>query len=174
MTRLRISAHDLEIETGRYLNKLRDERTCKWCQNFKNVDITESEEHFLYDCDSYLENRRGLIENLTNVPCDTETGRLISTNTNINISSIKQIFMNLISSHTTDHFDDSDILTMHFKRLHPAHEHFQAFNHLRSYISNTACAYVNRCFEKRNEYHGELEASATVINTIDIRIIRDF
>ena len=31
LTQLRISAHDLNIETGRYLQQSREERLCEWC-----------------------------------------------------------------------------------------------------------------------------------------------
>ena len=44
LTRLRISAHTLEIERGRYKKLKREERLCKAC--FK----TEVEPHFLLDC----------------------------------------------------------------------------------------------------------------------------
>ena len=44
LTRLRISAHILEIESGRYKKLKREERLCKAC--FK----TEDEPHFLLDC----------------------------------------------------------------------------------------------------------------------------
>ena len=111
-----------------------------------------------------------LIKNLKNVPGDTETGRLIKNGPNISVSSIKHTLMKLISPHTTDHFDENDVLTMHFKRLHSTHADYEPSNHLRSYISNTACAYINRCFEKRKKYLEE--ASAKIINAIDINIIR--
>ena len=44
LARLRISAHTLEIESGRYKKLKREERLCKAC--FK----TEVEPHFLLDC----------------------------------------------------------------------------------------------------------------------------
>jgi hypothetical protein len=42
-SKFRISAHNLEIEMGRYKNKPRDERLCSGCLKVKN------EVHFLFD-----------------------------------------------------------------------------------------------------------------------------
>jgi hypothetical protein len=46
LTRLRISAHKLEIEAGRYLKKKEAERLCRLCDS----KAVENEEHFLFDC----------------------------------------------------------------------------------------------------------------------------
>ena len=51
LTRLRISAHTLEIESGRYKKLKREERLCKAC--FK----TEDEPHFLLDCNLLIINK---------------------------------------------------------------------------------------------------------------------
>ena len=58
LTQLRISAHDLKIETGRYLNLTREERICKWCQLVLNKNVVENEHHFLLECDLYNVPRR--------------------------------------------------------------------------------------------------------------------
>ena len=42
-TQLRISAHDLEIERGRYANVPRDERICTWCNTSMGAKIVEDE-----------------------------------------------------------------------------------------------------------------------------------
>jgi sorting nexin-29 len=170
LTRLRISAHDLELERGRYSNIPRVDRICKFCLASKNVKITESEEHFLFDCDFYLDYRNKFMDNIKNVPNETKTGQHVRTISDIPFTpmSIKPTLMKLISPHTTDQFDESDPLTMHFKRLPSTHADFDAHNHLRSYLSNTVCAYVNRCFEKRKQF---LEiASAKVITVFDINL----
>ena len=44
LTRLRLSAHNLEIEAGRYLNIERENRFCKIC----NIRVVESESIFFY------------------------------------------------------------------------------------------------------------------------------
>ena len=61
ITKLRISAHSLEIETGRYNskknNKIRQkqqQRICKHCE----LEKIEDEEHVLLFCPKYEENRK--------------------------------------------------------------------------------------------------------------------
>ena len=49
LVRLRISSHELWIETGRYDKIPRDERLCSLC----NCNKIEDETHFLLDCPSY-------------------------------------------------------------------------------------------------------------------------
>ena len=48
-TRFRVSAHDLEIERGRYKNIESDNRTCKHSQTLEKED----EFHFLIACPKY-------------------------------------------------------------------------------------------------------------------------
>ena len=54
LTRLRISAHKLQIEVGRYCNSIipRDERFCINCKN-----VVEDEHHFLFVCPLYKQLR---------------------------------------------------------------------------------------------------------------------
>ena len=47
LCRLRISAHDLQIERGRYANIAREDRKCRTC------GVVEDELHFLNDCTRY-------------------------------------------------------------------------------------------------------------------------
>ena len=64
-TKLRISAHNLAIETGRYTNVSslknsdRDKRLCFHCK-----ENTESEYHLIFECKLYINARDLLIENL--------------------------------------------------------------------------------------------------------------
>ena len=51
MTRLRISAHRLEIERGRYNQTPVEQRLCPWCKLVLNSEVTEDETHFLQHCD---------------------------------------------------------------------------------------------------------------------------
>ena len=53
-TRYRLSAHDLEIEKGRYPNINSDDRICKNCQTFEKDD----EFHFLITCPKYSAQRK--------------------------------------------------------------------------------------------------------------------
>ena len=48
LTNMRISAHDLHIETGRYCNIPPDERKCPFC-----ISKIEAEEHALLRCPTY-------------------------------------------------------------------------------------------------------------------------
>lgn len=73
LTRLRISAHDLEIERGRYqiqkqnnsddkeknknMRKSREERTCRYCMEVLHIKATECENHVLNDCLLYIKHR---------------------------------------------------------------------------------------------------------------------
>ena len=67
-TQLRISAHDLEIERGRYANVPRDERICTWCNTSMGAKIVEDESHMLYECDMYEDIRAKLITRLNRSP----------------------------------------------------------------------------------------------------------
>ena len=69
LTKLRISAHRLHIETGRYkkydkvsktyINTPREERTCSSCTN-----KIEDEYHFLFECSKNLDLREKFFENI--------------------------------------------------------------------------------------------------------------
>ena len=54
ITRLRISAHNLNIERGRYKGLAIAQRVCKYCQNEMNID---DELHFLNKCKTFLTSR---------------------------------------------------------------------------------------------------------------------
>jgi len=49
LTKLRISAHDLEIERGRYKGEIVEERLCQLC----SAGVLEDELHFFTDCKRY-------------------------------------------------------------------------------------------------------------------------
>jgi hypothetical protein len=53
ITRYRINSHVLNIESGRYVNIVRNERICTMC-NKKSV---EDEYHFILECDRYTDIR---------------------------------------------------------------------------------------------------------------------
>ena len=101
LTRLRISAHNLAVETGRYTNTKAsksnesDKRSCFHCK------ITESEFHLVFECPLYHEARKKLVEHLHDCTCisfqatnelfcnimscldgDTEVGRILCTYVN--------------------------------------------------------------------------------------------
>ncbi|NRB81826.1 MAG: endonuclease/exonuclease/phosphatase family protein [Saccharospirillaceae bacterium] len=53
LTKLRTSAHELEIEMGRRKGLSRNKRHCKWCLLSMNKEILEDEIHLLNVCDLY-------------------------------------------------------------------------------------------------------------------------
>ena len=53
LSRFRLSSHQLEIETGRYVGLERDERLCRKC----NTRMVEDEYHFLLICPHYNDIR---------------------------------------------------------------------------------------------------------------------
>ncbi len=73
MTRLRISAHRLEIEIGRRNGAARAERICTWCDITLGVPIIENEIHFLDQCDLNASKRRVLFDKLTHLKTQTST-----------------------------------------------------------------------------------------------------
>ena len=56
MTKLRLSGHRLEIETGRYSNTAAETRLCSYCQ-FTGQETVEDEMHFLLRCPMVSEIR---------------------------------------------------------------------------------------------------------------------
>lgn len=61
LTRFRVSAHDLEIEKGRYKKLKAENRVCKNCQTLEKED----EFHFLITCPKYLAEREILFSYTT-------------------------------------------------------------------------------------------------------------
>lgn len=63
VTKLRICAHRLEIETGRYKNIQRIHRTCKFC----DTDAIEDEVHFICTCPAFSRTREQFFQKITNI-----------------------------------------------------------------------------------------------------------
>lgn len=61
LAKLRLSAHNFEIERGRYMQVNREERLCKLCHN-KNI---EDEKHFILHCTKDESQRNVLISKLS-------------------------------------------------------------------------------------------------------------
>ena len=60
VTKLRLSNHKLNIETGRHKNQPKHLRFCPFCPNY-----VESEVHFLIECNTYKTLRQQIIHELT-------------------------------------------------------------------------------------------------------------
>ena len=67
LTRLRISAHRLEIELGRRSGIPRQNRTCKWCTRNSLTNEIEDESHFLNVCSSNNNIRNILISKVNSL-----------------------------------------------------------------------------------------------------------
>lgn len=61
LSRLRLSSHSLEIEVGRYNGTVRENRICKLC----NLNVVESEYHFVSVCPTLRTLRTQYLENMT-------------------------------------------------------------------------------------------------------------
>ena len=68
LTRLRISAHNLYIERGRYVRPPipREERFCIFCKINYNTSITESESHVISDCCLYNHTQHDILLSMPN------------------------------------------------------------------------------------------------------------
>ena len=90
MCKLRISAHPLRIEYGRYKNIERSERICLYCTQGR----IEDEQHFITECNLYQSIRETMYLNLTKTCSNFE-------NMN-NVSKFIWLFTN----------EDSNVLTL--------------------------------------------------------------
>ena len=182
-TKIRISAHDLEIETGRYNRPIktpRNERICKWCNLSTGTSQIENENHMLFTCDLYAPIRSKLVNTLR---CTVNKAISNSTNNsnqeletirtafeNISIPSLYKDFPKLqsASKETTLTFNDffinitspsqhvalHDPLQYHFTQKSRQNSTF--LEYIRSYIQNALASFTRRCFEKRDAFIKEL------------------
>ena len=58
ITKIRLSSHNLFIETGRYIGIVRNERKCIWC----SLNVLEDEFHFVLQCAKYNDLRKKYIK----------------------------------------------------------------------------------------------------------------
>ena len=64
LAEIRLSAHNLEIERGRYSKTPREQRLCKFCAE-QGTSIVEDELHFLLQCPLYKDKRDILLGTVT-------------------------------------------------------------------------------------------------------------
>ena len=67
MAQLRLSAHCLQIEKGRYIGTPRELRSCPYCKVALGTDIVETESHVLDECDFYETERQKLRNQLMQI-----------------------------------------------------------------------------------------------------------
>ena len=83
LSRLRLCSHSLEIESGRYNNIDRTDRICKLC----NMNVVESEFHFVLCCPLYTELRRKY-----NMPCAWSTiNKFVNIMSSNNVKCIRNL-----------------------------------------------------------------------------------
>ena len=151
-TKLRISAHDLQIERGRYINLTREQRLCSWCKTSMGLSVIEDENHVLYECDLYSKFRSKLINNLTKTQ-KIEGCESLPPNVQITVSNIKTHLMKILSPNlATDQQPNENSPNFHCSRslnLKPGTHAFTTFQKRRSYAVNCVCTFFLHCFEER-------------------------
>ena len=73
ITRIRISAHRLEVELGRRNKIPRIERTCSWCEKQLGTRNVEDEHHFLVHCNLYEPSRNKVHKKIHDILHDQST-----------------------------------------------------------------------------------------------------
>lgn len=79
LTKLRISAHDLCIEEGRYNNIPRYQRICKWCMLTTKTANVEDEIHVLNECDLYAKHRAKLTNQVNSMQPSSSINQVAAT-----------------------------------------------------------------------------------------------
>ena len=173
-TQFRISAHDLQIERGRYLNLPRDERVCTWCKTTLGLNIIEDETHTLFDCDLYSTLRNKLIDSINKYSKEDQTGELptqspAENETIITHSNLKDNLMHLLSPNCpkTNNTSTSNISTFINRPTSNNPER-------RTRVINSICTYLLKSSEERkklldsardlNRARSHINADTLVIN----------
>ena len=177
-SKLRISAHNLEIEQGRYTNTPRHERICKWCKLSIGSEMVEDEHHFLHDCDLYNDLRLKLISNLNKSPLINNTDNTDShLQLNINNSSLKYNLMSLLSPYTDTNIteNNTNMINHHHKAILNKHirqnmgsDESKSSVQRHSFILNCVSTFMYRAIEKRQKFMSDLKVREVNANTIII------
>ena len=159
ITRLRISAHDLEIETGRYSNTARENRICKWCLITLSDNFIENETHVLYHCDLYAELRTKLIKTLNHSYPTNNSPITLNFNTSTFLAS-EHTLMNLLSPNvdTEIEYDIENPILYHHNQNNDQHSP----QTLRSYILNAIGSFIAKCFDKRWSFLTDIKKTDTI------------
>ena len=185
-TQLRISAHKLLIEQGRYINLPRDLRICSWCDSSMGVKTIENENHMLYECDFYSKLRSKLMSNLNNIPFSftpDESGIIPSSHVfDINPLNLKHHLMSILSPNNPNPSGDNSMGDWR-KELH-SHQalnikfkspSYFTFYERRSYAVNNVCTFILKCFEERDklaEFTRKSPTNAHTSNNVIINLLR--
>ena len=132
LTRLRISAHHLEIEKGRHKNVARENRICTWCKLCMGQDVIENENHLLNECDLYEANRKVTLQKLSSSFLTSSHSTYTSTHPHFTTSSHSDNIITLLPPH--DHLEDT-------KNAH---------------FYQTLARFITICFKRRKQLHESL------------------
>ena len=174
-TKLRISAHDLAIEKGRYSNIARGDRICHWCQTSMGVRVTEDEEHVLFKCDLYaglFQKLNTRLKNSPPLPYYTHDHSHSQIHTDSNDIKILSNLMNLLSPHTLKTTSSHNHQLSSYHQI-PSTQNLtdsfkDTFAFRRDYIINCITSYINKVFTKRSKYLKSIKDNNIMSNTIVI------
>ena len=156
LTKLRTSAHELQIELGRRKGIARQERHCKWCKLSMNIEIVEDEDHLLHKCDLYSSIRQNALNKLSDITQSNisytsnfmELLNHVNHNSSLNSSqpqSITQHNNAIQTHHMTQHHSDKSTNTrsnLHFGINVPSPSTF---------LSRTIAKFTTLCFDQRKK-----------------------
>ena len=181
-TQLRISAHDLQIERGRYSNTPRENRICTWCQTSMGISKIEDESHVLYECDLYAKYRSKLITNLNKTPVLEDCEHIqVTPSLGITTSNLKSTLMPILTPNCTEYCDPQNINFhphIHICQASEIKPNTPAFTSLlrrRSYAINCVCTYVFKCSEERKTFFESAKKSMIDerrFNKVTINLLR--
>ena len=187
-TQLRISAHDYEIERGRYKNIARESRYCLWCKASMNLDIVEDENHVLFSCDLYQKHRIKMLNCLNNLFKNfnrTHTDSNLKIETELNLVNLGSHLMSLLSPNTPisppdEHCETNKISksihTTFIDNLDQNTSVSESLNnslkHRQSYVINCVSTFIFHCSEEKRNFTESLRASENCANNIRVNIIR--
>ena len=163
-TKLRISAHNFEIERGRYSNTPREKRFCPWCRINKNLEVVEDEHHALNTCELYSKHRLKIIKQLkemgfNNVETDLAHNLMeILSLHNINPKENRATLSGKAKVNNTNgstHQENSN------KAGRPKKSELNQDE--QSYLVNSVCSYIYRCSEERNTFTNKPRSKGTCI-----------
>ena len=151
-TQLRISAHDLQIERGRYINLPREKRICKWCKTTLGEDYIEDEPHVLFECDLYSSLRSKLITNLNKTPpLECHDSTQIEPRLNISQRNFKPNLMSILSPYSKSYTLTSPIHPCQVPDIQQNSPAFTSLIERRAYAINCICTYLLKCSEERKK-----------------------
>jgi len=162
-TQLRISAHNLEIERGRYTQTPRDKRICKWCKTSMNVDCTENENHVLYNCDLYTTERNKLITRLNKIHSNS-----INNNLSFTTINLKDTLIPLLNGPTDDTMIMNSvdpaplIITPNTRHTNTTNTNTLTPREIHHHTTNSICTYIFKCLDTRNKFIDDLRSRTTV------------